>query len=105
MFLCLVECGEGLSNRQIEQMAPLFRDGKTYMPIEFHKNNTSAYGFIEAEYYEKYDYTASFIAKQVEEVCDDWELESKNFEYPAPGGETFYMNFCNDDTPYLRDDI
>jgi hypothetical protein len=105
MFLCFVECGEGLNNKQMRQMLPMFRAGKSYMPIEFHKNNTSAYGFIEAEYYGKYDYEPDFIAKQIEDVCDDWDLESENFEYSTPDGETFYMNFCSDKIPYLRDDM
>jgi hypothetical protein len=105
MFLCLVECGEGLNREQMNQMLPMFHGGKSYMPVEFHMNNTSAYGFIESEYYEKHDFKTDFIAKHVEAVCDDWNLESNNFEYTAPDGEKFYMNFCDDKTPYLRDDL
>jgi len=96
MALCMVELGDGLFEKQIRLMLKSLPANKHYMPIEFHNNNTSAYGFIEAEYYQIYDYKPDFIAEQINAILDDKNLENPDGEYMTPDGRQFCMDYFSD---------
>jgi len=46
MAFCMVKLEDGLSVKQINRLMDALPENKKYMQIEFHENNTSAYGFI-----------------------------------------------------------
>jgi hypothetical protein len=96
MALCMVELEKGLHIKQIEKLLSLLPADKDYMPIEFHNNNTSAYGFIESEYYQIHDYKPDFIEEQINIILEDIRLESPDGIYMTPDGRQFYMGYFND---------
>ena len=98
MALCMVELGEGIHERQIKMLLSLLPADKDYMPIEFHDNNTSAYGFIQAEYYQLYDYKPDFIEEQINAILDDKNLENPDGIYMTPDGRQFCMDYFSDFT-------
>ena len=93
MALRMVELGNGLSPKQIIELTALLDNHKTYMPIEFHANNTSAYGFILSDYFEEYNYLTEDLDKEVSILIDDWNLLSNDNIYSLTDGEKFYMSF------------
>jgi hypothetical protein len=95
MALCMVELENGLNENQIKKLADALPAGRKYMQIEFHENNTSAYGFIDAEYYQIHDYKPDFFAEQINAVLDDQTLESPDGMYLTPDGRQFYMGYIN----------
>jgi hypothetical protein len=96
MALCMVELEEGLHERQVKMLLSLLPADKDYMPIEFHENNTSAYGFIESEYYQLYDYTPDFIKEKIDDILCDRNLETPDGLYFTPDGRQFCMDYFND---------
>jgi len=96
MVLCMVELEDGLNTKQISQMLPVLNKDKNYILIEFHNNNTSAYGFIEAVYYQIHDYKADFIAEQINAILDDKNLETPDGIYMTPDGRQFRMDYFSD---------
>ena len=96
MALCMVGLEDGLDKKQIGKLMNALPPDRTYMQIEFHENNTSAYGFIDAEYYQIHDYDQGFLAEQINGILDDNELESPDGRYMTPDGRQFYMGYFND---------
>ena len=96
MALCMVELGEGLHERQIKMLLSLLPSDKNHIPIEFHNNNTSAYGFIESEYYQLYNYKPDFIEEQINAILDDRNLENPDGIYMTPDGRQFCMDYFSD---------
>jgi hypothetical protein len=56
MALGVVPLEQGFSPAQILSLSAMLPATSFYMPIEFHQNNSSAYGFIKDAYYEEHDY-------------------------------------------------
>jgi hypothetical protein len=56
--LGVVPLEQGFSPSQIVSLSAMLSPLSFYMPIEFHQNNSSAYGFIKDTYYEEHDYKA-----------------------------------------------
>ena len=96
MVLCMVRLEDGLDVKQINTIMDSLPAGKKYMLIEFHENNTSAYGFIESEYYSIHDYVPDFFAKQINAILDDMNLENSDGMYLTPDGRQFYMGYFKD---------
>jgi len=96
MALCMVELGEGLHERQIKMLLSLLPSDKNHIPIEFHINNASAYGFIESEYYQIHDYKPDFIEEQINAILDDRNLENPDGIYMTPDGRQFCMDYFSD---------
>lgn len=96
MALCMVELETGLTEVQIEKLMSSLPADKEYMPIEFHAENASAYGFVEAEYYQIHDYSPSFFAEQIEAILSDTALETADGRYLTPDGSQFLLGYCND---------
>ena len=96
MALCMVGLEDGLDARQISKLMDALPTDKKYMQIEFHENNTSAYGFIDAEYYGTHNYEPGFISEQIQAILDDVELEKPDGRYMTPDGRQFYMGYFND---------
>lgn len=90
-----VELEEGLNKAQIvDLLDKLVEDDRGYMPIEFHVNNSSAYGFISSTYYEELDYDISKITKVIEPVLENWDNEKEDKEYKLEDETIVYME-CN----------
>lgn len=82
----------GLSKSQILSLLDkLQMDSHGYMPIEFHAENSSAYGFICSSYYEELSYNDSSIAKVIEPILSDWNNESDDYIYKLEDGTEVYM--------------
>ena len=96
MALCMVELECGLHGKQINEVLKSLPDDKDYMPIEFHNNNTSAYGFIESEYYQTHDYKPEFFAEQINAILDDKNLETPDGMYMTLDGRLFRMDYFKD---------
>lgn len=96
MVLCIVELERGINTKQISKILDFLDDKREFMPIEFHMNNTSAYGFIDSEYYETHNYSPDFIANTVNTILDDMGLESSDGVYSTSDGHKFYMSYFND---------
>lgn len=96
MVLCMVELEDGIDKRQINKMLDFLPENSKYMSIEFHDNNTSAYGFIESDYYQTHDYSTEFISDTVNAILADKFLENNNGIYTTPDDKRFYMNYFND---------
>lgn len=92
MALHMVELEDGLEGEQVNRLLSVLPDGRKYMPIEFHENNTSAYGFVDSEYYQIHDYTPGFITSMISDILDDQKLESSDGIYTTPDGKKFYMD-------------
>lgn len=95
MVLCMVELGAGINLNQILEMLALLSPEKRYIHVEFHAANTSAYGYIESEYYEGYNYASDFLENMVLPVIDDKNLESPDGVYTISDGRYFYMGYFN----------
>ena len=96
MSLYMVELEDGLSEKQISKLMETLPAGKKYIPIEFHENNTSAYGYIDAEYYQVHDYKPNFFADRINAILDDMNLENPEGLYLTPDGRHFYMGYFKD---------
>jgi hypothetical protein len=96
MALCMVELEMGLDRKQLDQLMHELPEGRKYMPIEFHENNTSAYGFIDSEYYEEHGYKTDCFSEQINAILDDMRLESSDGRYRTPDGRLFYMGYFSD---------
>ena len=81
MSLLMVPLEEGLTKAQIVKVLKRLPDNVTLMPIEFHANNTSAYGFIISESYEELYYLNEVLASYVEPILEDMELQKPNNIY------------------------
>lgn len=95
MALCMVKLEEGFNIRQINKLVSMLPEDGEYMPIEFHAQNTSAYGFIAADYYEAHDYDNTFF-KSLYEVLEDMDKETPDGIYATPDDRIFYMGYLND---------
>lgn len=88
-----VKLEEGLNKTQIINLLDkLEEDDKGYMPIEFHTNNSSAYGFITSSYYEELSFDKSSIAKVIELVLEDWNNEREDKKYKLEDEVFIYMD-------------
>ena len=96
MALCMVCIDDGLEPKQIGRLMAALPEGQKYMQIEFHHERTSAYGFIEAEYYEVHDYKPEYFAEIINAIIEDDRLESPKCEYLTPDGRVFYMGYFNE---------
>lgn len=96
MALCMVELETGLGPKQILKLMDALPEGKKYMPIEFHANNTSAYGFVDDEYYQVHNYTSDFFEEQINAILDDKRLERPDGRYMTPDGRQFFMDYFKD---------
>ena len=83
MGLLMVPLAEGLTKAQIAKVLKRLPDNATLMPIEFHANNTSAYGFIISESYEELYYLNEVLASYVEPILEDMELQRPDDIYPV----------------------
>lgn len=83
MSLLMVPLAEGLTKAQIAKVLKRLPDNATLMPIEFHANNTSAYGFITSECYEELDYQAENLAAYIEPILEDIKLQRSDDIYPV----------------------
>ena len=95
MALCMVELEDGLSEKQIGKLMDALPADRKYMQIEFHENNTSAYGFIDAGYYQIHGYNQGYFAQQINSILDNMELESPDGRYMTPDGRQFVMGYFN----------
>lgn len=96
MALCLTELETGLEPKQIVKLMGALPGGRKYMPIEFHQNNTSAYGFVDDEYYQIHDYSPEFFAEQINAILEDKNLERLDGKYMTPDGRQFFMGLFTD---------
>lgn len=96
MALCMVELEDGLNAEQVDKVMASLPADRKYMPIEFHENNTSAYGFVDSEYYQVHDYKPDYFAEYIKSVLGDKNLELPNGRYMTPDGRQFYMGYFND---------
>jgi len=94
MALCMVELGDGLSIKQIKKLISILPENAQYMPIEFHAGNTSAYGFICADFFESHNYLNNFF-NGIDEVLEDKSLESPDGVYETSDGRKFYMSYLS----------
>lgn len=93
-----VELGEGLDKSQIISLLDkLEYDEQGYMPIEFHANNSSAYGFITSSCYEDLSFDKSYIAKVIEPVLENWDNETEDGVYKLDDATLIFMD-CNQET-------
>lgn len=93
-----VELEEGLDKSQIVNLLDkLDDDEKGYMPIEFHKNNSSAYGFITSSYYEELSFDKSKIGEIIEPVLENWDNEREDKIYKIDD-ETYIFMDCSQGT-------
>lgn len=95
MALCMVELEDGFDDTQINRLMTILPMGK-YMPIEFHANNTSAYGFVNSEYYQTHDYKPDLLAKTINPILDDMNLENADAAYTTEDGRPFFMGYLPD---------
>ena len=93
MALCMVELSEGFNIQQIGKLLSILPSDKKYVNIEFNAGNTSAYGFVSAEYYELHNYAGTFFNNK---ILEDMALESPDGIYETPDGQKFYMGYFND---------
>lgn len=56
MALGMTELCRGLTAVEYRSLLEQLPADKGYMPIEYHGNNISAYGFVEADYYEQHNF-------------------------------------------------
>lgn len=96
MALCMVELEDGLDEKQVSKVIAALPSDRKYMPIEFHDNNTSAYGFIDSEYYQIHDYKPEYFAGMINAIIGDMNLERPDGMYMTPDGRPFYMGHFND---------
>lgn len=96
MALCQVQLEDGLTAKQISRLLASLPEGRQYMLIEFHENNSSAYGFIDAEYYQVHYYKPDFFADMIKGILGDMKLEKPGGMYMTPDGRQFYMGYLND---------
>ncbi len=96
MALCMVELEDGLQPEQIGRLMDALPAGRQYMPIEFHTDNTSAYGFVDAEYYQIHDYKPEVFKEQISTILSDMRLESPDGKYMTPDGRQYYMGYFKD---------
>lgn len=88
-----VELEKGIGKTQIlDLIDKLIEDDKGYMPIEFHTNNSSAYGFISSTYYEELNYDNSNISKIIEPILEDWNNEREDKIYTLEDKTEVYMD-------------
>ena len=96
MALCMVELETGLSKAQVGKVLSMLPDKGDYMPVEFHDNNTSAYGFVSADYYQQYNYEPGPLSEIINPILGDMKLESANGVYKTADGSLFYMGYFRD---------
>lgn len=89
MVLGTIEPTTGLFPAQVKQVLEQLSDTKEYVPIEFHENNTSAYGYIESDYYERYDYEYDRMVKCVCPILNDMKMETADGVYYLPDGARY----------------
>lgn len=95
MALFMVELEDGLCVEQMNMLAALLSTGKRYMTIDFHDNSTSAYGFVEAEYFQSHNYSPEQLSKTVNAILDDMNLENTDGIYATRDGRLFFMGYLN----------
>lgn len=91
MALGMVEVGSGLSAAAYRSLLEHLPEEKEYMPIEFHGNNTSAYGFVESDYYEKHNFDASSFEIDVVPILEDIRNENQTGKYRLSDGADFLL--------------
>lgn len=97
MALCMVELETGLTKKQIDKLLSILSDEGDYMMIEFHENNTSAYGFVNVDYYQTHDYDQQFLSNIITPILGDMKLESDDGVYDTPDGRQFYVGYLTDE--------
>lgn len=91
-----VELEDGLTQSQILGLLDRIEDdNRGIMPIEFHEENSSAYGFITSSCYESLSYDKKEISDVITEVLKDWDNERKDRIYKINDEVSIYMScFC-----------
>lgn len=80
--MVLIQCplDEGLSKKDYMDMLNIV-DNLPLSTIDFHVNNTSAYGFITYDAFEKFDFDSNNIAPYVLPILNDQDLENDSCMY------------------------
>jgi|GEM_PF-2983036 len=90
MVLGIAPLEQGVSPAQIIWLASMLPPTKFYMPIEFHENNTSAYGFIKDDYYERHNYNSEAFHGLVLPVLNDILVSNTEY-YTTPDNKRVYI--------------
>ena len=86
-------CG-GLTAVEYQSLLEHLPADKEYMPIEYHGNNTSAYGFVEADYYEQHNFDPTSFEIDVVPILEDARNENKSGKYRLADGADFLLVYC-----------
>lgn len=82
MFLGMTPLDTGITKDGLFRLMQELPTGTDYVPIQFFENNTAAYGFIEREFFEKFDYDPEPLKGFVCPILDDMRLEKPDETYP-----------------------
>jgi hypothetical protein len=93
MVLCMVKLEDGLTIEQINKTASMLHPDKTWIPIDFHDNNTSAYGYVEQSHYEACDYNNEVLNAYIDKFIGNWDNIKEGNIYPGVNGEPYYISF------------
>ena len=93
MVLCMVRLDEGLTVAQIGKIAAQLRETAQWIPIDFHDNNTSAFGFVEQEYFDSCGGNTDVIATKVNGIIGDWDTHNPEQTYAGINDGLYFINF------------
>lgn len=91
MALGMTELCRGLTAVEYRSLLEHLPADKEYMPIEYHGNNTSAYGFVEADYYEQHNFDPTSFEIDVVPILEDARNENKSGKYRLADGADFLL--------------
>lgn len=91
MFLGMTPLDAGITKVGLFRLMQELPAGTDYVPIQFFENNTAAYGFIEREFFEKFDYDSEQFKDYVCPVLNDLKLEKQDEVYPFTAGTQYRM--------------
>jgi len=94
MALYMVELEDGLDYRQICRLMDELPANRKYVPIEYHGEQSAAYGYVDTEYFEIHDYKPDFCEDMITSILDDMVLENPDGRYMTPDGRQFFMSYC-----------
>lgn len=88
-----VPLDSGVSPVDIRRLVESLDADTDYMWIDIHGEQSSAYGFVESEYYEENDYDNNFISEPLTAILNDQAFENTNGVYTDKNGELFTLTY------------
>lgn len=97
----MVELDSGVTKENISKMMDMINVDSEIMSFSASANNSSIYGFITAEAYEKIDYDEEYLQKFLTPILSDWTNESPDKTYTLPNGLQMYID-CDCETTIIQ---